>query len=93
MAKFTYVRSWYVRLMALVGAGLLSHALLAQAGGSTYPAGSNLPQRTAGEIAPKGDAPMGGSAASNTAANNQKSTKGKKAVSGKRPKRARPVTR
>jgi hypothetical protein len=93
MAKFIYVKRSAGRLLALAGIGLIAQAALAQAGGSTYPAGSNLPQRTAGEIAPKGDAPMSGSAASNSAAHSQKGAKGKKAVPTKRHKRARPATR
>jgi hypothetical protein len=40
----------------------LAGAASAQQAGSTYPVGSNLPQRTAGEIGPKTTGQMGGSA-------------------------------
>lgn len=44
----------------------LTTAALAQTSGSTYPAGSNLPQRTAGETAPKPDGSASGSGGPNT---------------------------
>ena len=40
----------------------------AQQAGSTYPNGSNLPQRSAGEVAPKTTGAMNGSVSPNTAA-------------------------
>lgn len=52
-----------MRMMtALVAMFGLAAAATAQSGGSTYPQGSNLPQRSAGEIAAKPDG-AGGAAA------------------------------
>lgn len=56
-------------LKIIIGAAMgvaLAPVAFAQAGGSTYPAGSNLPQRTAGEVAPKPDAQLGGASGSTT---------------------------
>lgn len=49
------------RLIACTLLAGLAAAAAAQQGGSTFPPGSNLPQRTAGEVAPKPAGQMGGS--------------------------------
>jgi len=80
-------------LLALGGAAFLSQGALAQAGGSTYPAGSNLPQRTAGEIASKPAAPQSGSAGGVSTTHNQsKSGGGKRPPNVKKQKRGTATT-
>jgi hypothetical protein len=75
-------------LFAVAAIGLAGSAL-AQTGGSTYPQGSNLPQRSAGEVAPKPDGAASGSAAPNSSAHVQKKSASK---NGAKP-RHRPRTR
>jgi len=55
-------------LFPILLAASLPASAIAQQAGSTYPNGSNLPQRSAGEVAPKATGTMGGSASTGSAA-------------------------
>ena len=61
----------------MVAAGLTTTAA-AQQGGSTYPEGSNLPQRTAGEVGAKPAGQMGGSAGPTSSSHKAKKAPAKK---------------
>ena len=62
----------------------LTAVAAAQQGGSTYPEGSNLPQRTAGEVGTKPTGQMGGSAGPSSSSHKAKKTPAKKKKAGKR---------
>lgn len=53
-------------LLGCLAGMTLAAGATAQSAGTTYPEGSNLPQRTAGQLAPNTVGTIGGSAGANT---------------------------
>lgn len=66
---------YLIGCMAALG---LATGATAQQAGSTYPEGSNLPQRTGGEVGTKPAGPMSGSAGPSTTHHQRKKMSGKK---------------
>jgi len=71
---------FFIGCLAAVG---LTTAAAAQQGGSTYPEGSNLPQRTAGEVGAKPAGQKGGSAGPSSSSPKAKKAPAKKKKSDK----------
>lgn len=76
------------KMIAIAAMAGLATAATAQNAGLTYPNGSNLPQRTAGVIAPQTSGQASGSVGSTGAKPSRQKQAGKKAGSGSRTTRS-----